>query len=82
MQDVPDDILSEAFVLTKKIMSHMIKVLGCDFVQVGVVGKDVPHFHIHLIPRMLSGDDVNTLSAGNKYKEGEMQTFAEKLKIN
>lgn len=82
MQDVPEDILSEAFVLSKKIMSHMIKVLECDFVQVGVVGKDVPHFHIHLIPRMLSRDDVNTLYPGNKYEDGEMQNFSEKLKIN
>ena len=34
----------------------MVKALGCNYVQVSVVGKDVAHFHIHLIPRFLNDD--------------------------
>ena len=51
MHETPDDLLAEIFILTKKMMNTLRKGLGCDYVQVSVVGKDVPHFHIHLIPR-------------------------------
>lgn len=51
MQDVPDETISELFITSKKIMKAMIQGLGCDYVQVSVVGEEVPHFHIHLIPR-------------------------------
>ncbi|MCC6520991.1 HIT family protein [Candidatus Nomurabacteria bacterium] len=51
MQDTPDETISELFVTSKKIMKAMIQGLGCDYVQVSVVGEEVPHFHIHLIPR-------------------------------
>lgn len=81
MQDVPDNILSEIFILTKKIMSHMIKNLNCDFVQIGIVGKDVPHFHIHLIPRSLTNDDVSSLLPGYTYDKDEIQSLVEKLKL-
>jgi histidine triad (HIT) family protein len=51
MQDAPDEVVADLFVQTKKIMKVMIQGLGCDYVQVSVVGEEVPHFHIHLIPR-------------------------------
>ncbi len=51
MQDAPDEVVADLFVQTKKIMKTMIQGLGCDYVQVSVVGEEVPHFHIHLIPR-------------------------------
>ena len=34
----------------------MKEKINVDYVQVSVVGKDVPHFHIHLIPRKLEDD--------------------------
>ncbi len=79
MTDVPDESISEIFVEAKKIMLAQIKSLGCDFVQVGVVGKDVPHFHIHLIPRMLE-DTHEELHARYKYEDGEAQMYADKIK--
>ena len=51
MQDVDDKTISEIFKLTKKIMLAIKKGLKCDFVQMGVVGNEIPHFHIHLMPR-------------------------------
>ncbi len=53
MQDVSDDILTHCFLKAKMLMVHLKQKLGADYVQVSVVGKDVPHFHIHLMPRML-----------------------------
>ena len=51
MQDTDDKTISEIFKLTKKIMLAIKKGLKCDFVQMGVVGNEIPHFHIHLMPR-------------------------------
>ena len=79
MTDVPDESISQIFVEAKNIMLAQIKSLGCDFVQVGVVGKDVPHFHIHLIPRMLE-DTHEELHARYKYEDGEAQMYADKIK--
>lgn len=54
MDEVPDELLGQMFIRTKKLMKAMKQGLECDFVQLSVVGKDVPHFHIHLIPRYLN----------------------------
>lgn len=51
MSEADDETLSEIFKLTKKMMLALQKAMQCDFVQMSVVGEEVPHFHIHLIPR-------------------------------
>lgn len=78
MQDVPDELLSYLFVKTKILMKTMIKELGCDYVQISVLGKDVPHFHIHLMPRNL--DDTLHGWPTFTYEGDEMNIIAEKIK--
>lgn len=56
MTDVPNEEVAAIFIRAKKIMIAMKESLGCDFVHVGVVGTDVPHFHIHLIPKFIKED--------------------------
>ena len=58
--DAPDEVVGEIFVKAKEIINAMRKGLPCDYVQVGVVGNEVPHFHIHLIPRQLNEVVVQT----------------------
>ena len=77
MQEADDETISEIFQLTKKIMLGMVKALGCNYVQVSVVGKDVAHFHIHLIPRFLN--DYFPLHPTKKYKDNEAKEVAQKL---
>lgn len=54
MQDVPDELLAKMFVTAKKLMIELQTKYSADYVQLDVVGKDVPHFHIHLVPQKLS----------------------------
>ena len=54
MQDSEDEMIAQIFILTKKLMLAIKNGIGCDFVQVSVVGQEMPHFHIHLIPRYLN----------------------------
>ena len=51
MQDADDQTVAEIFKLAKKLMLILKTKLPCDYVQVSVVGNEVPHFHIHIIPR-------------------------------
>lgn len=51
MQEADDKIISDIYKLSKKMMLALKKSLKCDYVQLSVVGNEVPHFHIHLIPR-------------------------------
>jgi len=69
MQEASDETISEIFKLTKKLMLAVKNGIKCDYVQVSIVGKDVPHFHIHLIPRYF-GDNLPQFPV-KKYKDIE-----------
>ena len=77
MQEADDETVAEIFKLTKKIMLALKKSLGCDYVQESVVGNEIPHFHIHLIPRY-NGDHFRNFPT-REYKEGEKDVIAKKI---
>ena len=77
MKDADDFTISEIFKLTKKLMLAIEKGLKCDFAQVSIVGEDVPHFHIHLIPRYFN-DNLPRFPT-KKYKDGESSEVARKI---
>lgn len=78
MQDASNDVIVQTFILAKNLMAKIVKNLGVDYVQLSVVGKDVPHFHIHLIPRMLT-DDIKSHEM-YRYAVDEMGNVAGKIK--
>ena len=78
IQDVPNDLLGEIFIKSKELIKAIKESTGCDLVQVVVEGKDVPHFHIHLIPAM--ADHKTATWEHSKYEEGERELIAEKIK--
>ncbi|MFA6524200.1 MAG: HIT family protein [Candidatus Paceibacterota bacterium] len=77
MQDSDDKTISEIFKLTKKIMIAMKISMKCDYVQVSVNGEEVPHFHIHLIPRYF--DDNLPKFPRKKYQEGEPTELVKRI---
>lgn len=48
--DLDDDLLSRMMVFSKKVSSALEKVVSCKRVGLTVIGLEVPHAHIHLIP--------------------------------
>lgn len=48
--DLPDDLYQALMSATKKIALHMREVLPYTYVHERIVGTDVPHAHVHLIP--------------------------------
>ncbi len=79
MVDTPDELLCYCFAKSKELMIKIKEAVGADFVTVSVVGLDVPHFHIHLVPRKFS-DNLANFWPTTKYLDGEMQKVAEKIK--
>ena len=84
MTDVPDDLVGKLFIKAKQIMIVMKEQLGCDFIHVGVVGTDVPHFHVHLIPRFIK-EDKSHIPPDMRHHEPydddqEKQSYIDKIK--
>ena len=80
MQETDDEIITEIFKLCKKLMLTMKKNLPCDYVVISVVGKDVPHFHIHLIPRHFN--DALPQFSTRKLSQEETLDVIEKISKN
>ncbi len=79
MSDVPDELLGELFVRAKSLMKTLKKALEADFVVESVVGLDVSHFHIHIIPRY-NGDGLANFWPTKKYAPEEIKKYADKIK--
>ena len=56
--DIEDDLLGEMMVFAKKVSAKMKKNIQCNRIGVTVIGLEVPHAHIHLIP-INNVDDMN-----------------------
>jgi len=48
--DLQDDLLAEMLVFSKKVALAIDKKMDCIRVGVAVLGLEVPHAHIHLVP--------------------------------
>lgn len=75
----PDEVVRDVFVGAKKLMKAIKEALSADFVALSVVGIDVPHFHVHLLPRYFD-DKMPVFWPRKEYKEGEKEAIVEKIK--
>ena len=78
MQEAEDKTIKDIFCLAKKMMLVLKKSLKCDFVSISVIGNEVPHFHIHLIPRYYK-DNFKEYPK-KRYEKGEAEKIAKKIK--
>ena len=77
MQDADDKTIAGIFILTKKIMKAVKIATKCDYVLISIVGTEVPHFHIHLIPRYL--DDALPQFPTQKHEHEKAVEIAKKI---
>ncbi len=52
--DMPDEVSDKFFHTAKQLAQKLKDEYKADYVRLGIVGVDVPHTHIHLIPLKLS----------------------------
>jgi len=73
--DLPDDMLGEMMIFAKKVASGIKKAIPCNRIGVAVIGIDVPHNHIHLVPINGVGD-LNFKGERVKLSEEEFKEIA------
>ncbi len=78
--DLPDELIKEIFTRAKKLIPAIKQAMAADFIVLSVVGIEVLHFHLHLIPRYFN-DGLANFWPTKKYGEGEIQQVADKIKI-
>jgi histidine triad (HIT) family protein len=54
--NVDDELLSEMHLFSKKVAKAVEKAIPCKRIGVAVIGLEVPHAHIHLVPLNKIGD--------------------------
>jgi len=78
IQDLPDDRLSEAFILAKKMIKAIKSAFACQFTQLVVEGNEVPHFHISIVPGYEG--QLNATFFHEAYAVNESKEYVEKVK--
>jgi histidine triad (HIT) family protein len=76
--DLDDNQLSGLILFSKKVAQAIRSVIPCNRVAVAVVGLEVPHVHVHLIP-MDTMNDVNFRNPKLKFTPDEFKGIAEKI---
>ena len=82
MWETPDDILAHINIVAKNIIQKMITNLPCDYVKISIVGTDVPHFHIHLIPQKITSGitDPDFRTTQTYSNEDEKESVIQKIR--
>ena len=68
-------------VFAKKVARAIGKTIPCQRVGVAVLGLDVPHAHVHLVP-LNGGDDMNFCNPKKQFPAEEMKACAESIATN
>jgi len=79
--DLSDDELGGIMVFAKKVAKAIQKTIPCKRVGVAVIGFDVPHAHIHLIP-MQGMRDIDFSRPKLKLTPEEFQSIARRIVEN
>lgn len=77
--DLEDDVLAGLHVFSKKVAQAIDRVIPCTRVGVAVIGLEVPHVHVHLVP-LRTMDDINFTRPKLKIDSQELSDIAEKIK--
>ncbi len=77
--DLDDDLLAGLMLFAKKIAPALQQAVPCKRIGVSVIGLEVPHAHVHLIP-LNTMNDINFTREKLKPSQEELKATAEKIK--
>lgn len=77
--DIEDAELASMIVFAKKVAKAQKDAITCKRIGVAIIGLEVPHAHIHLVP-MNSANDVNFTQPKIKPSPEELAEMAERIK--
>jgi histidine triad (HIT) family protein len=76
--DVPDALLANMLLFAKPIAHAIEQAFDCNRCGMAVVGLEVPHAHLHLVP-IDRADDLNFTRAKLKLTPEQLKTAQEKI---
>ena len=77
--DLDDDLLAGISVFAKKVAHAIKKSIPCKRIGIAVIGLEVPHAHIHLVPLQTVGD-INFTNPKLHPAAEELEATAMKIK--
>lgn len=79
--DLSDELLSKWMVFAKPIAKAIEKSFPCNRCGISVVGIEVPHAHMHLLP-INTADDINFTRAKLEVDNDKLKEIQEKIANN
>ncbi|MEE1112454.1 MAG: HIT family protein [Bacteroidales bacterium] len=79
--DLDDELLSHLHLFAKKVAKAMKEVIECEKIGMAVIGLDVRHTHIHLVPLKEVGD-LNFAKSKLELPKERMQEIANLISSN
>lgn len=76
--DLGDDYLAEMLVFARPVAHAIEKAFRCDRCGLSVIGLEVPHAHLHLIP-INSANDLNFTQHKGKATDEQLKKAQEKI---
>ena len=76
--DLPKEYLQEMLVFAQPIAKAIEKAFNCNRCGISVIGLEVPHAHMHLIP-INSSNDLNFTRAKMKVSEEDLKKVQDKI---
>ena len=79
--DLEDDILAKLHVFSKGVAKAIEKAIPCKRVGIAVIGLEVPHAHVHLLP-LQTVSDINFERPKMNPTQDELSQLAQLIKAN
>ena len=79
--DLDDSLLSDLIVFAKKVAQKMQRAITCERIGVAVIGLEVPHAHIHLVPLDTVGD-IDFSQPKIQLSTEEMAEIADSIRVS
>jgi histidine triad (HIT) family protein len=79
--DLPAEYLSQMLVFAQPIAKAIEKSFRCNRCGISVIGLEVPHAHMHLIP-ISSSNDLNFMQSKLKLTEEQLRKAQQKILQN
>ena len=76
--DLDDEVLAEMNIFAKKVALAIEKIVSCKRIGTAVLGLEVPHAHIHLVP-INTIYDIDFSKPKLKFTDTEFKNLAQKI---
>ena len=79
--DIPDAYLAEILLFAKPIAHAIEKAFDCNRCGISVIGIEVPHAHVHLMP-INNANDINYTKSKLKLSADELKEVQQKIIVH